>query len=250
MGKGAAGNVDAPQVIPIGQNEGDTTRKKFPTLLGAVSQIQQFYFIEKKGQEISDDFLTIQGKMNFLQVGVGSGFVEGLAFAVLTAIVVPILSDPEYMVWLGQYFPLVRSRLFLWTLKCFPVLITGGLCCFIARYRVGMLTRKAVDHLLVGRVISLIAKGIIIFFGLMYMSQMITPNRAWTAAKWVSLKHYSLATEIYRIVMNTKPNMVDAAYETIAIFTIAILLPFVSVWCFSLVRSFKKRRDKRRWGNF
>jgi len=161
MGKISAGNVDGPQVIPISQSGGDTTRRKFPTLLGAVSQIQQFYFIEKKGQEISDDFLTIQGKMNFLQVGAGSGFVEGLAFAILTAIVVPILSDPEYMLWLGKYFPLVRSKLFLWTLNCFPIILTGGLCCFIARYRVGMLTRKAVDHLLFGRVISLVLKGII-----------------------------------------------------------------------------------------
>jgi len=90
----------------------ESFRKKFPTLLGAISQIQQFYFIEKKGQEISDDFLTIQGKMNFLQVGIGSGFIEGLSFAILTAIVIPILSDFEYMVWFGQYFPLVRSRLF------------------------------------------------------------------------------------------------------------------------------------------
>ena len=247
MGKISAGNVDAPQVIPIGQNSGDTTRKKFPTFLGAVSQIQQFYFIEKKVQEISDDFLTIQGKMNFLQVGIGSGFVEGLTFAILTAVVLPILSDPKLMLWIAHYFPLAQSRLFLWTLKCFPILITGGLCCFIARYRVGMLTRKAVDNLLFGRVISLIVKGIIIFAGLMYMSKLITPDYAWIAAKWISLKHYSVAVEIYRITMNTKPNLVDAAYETVAIFTIAILVPFVSVWGFGLVRNIKKLSDERRW---
>lgn len=246
MGKVSAGDVGGPQVIPIGQTR-DTTRRRYPTLLDAISQIQQFYFIERKGEEVSDEFLTIQGKLNFMHVGAVSGFVEGLVFAVLTAIVLPILSDPKYMVAIAEYFPLARSRLFLWSLNCYPIIVTGGLCCFVARYRVGLLSKKAVDHLLFGRVVSLIGKGILIFMGLIFLAQVITPERAWAAAKWLTLGRQSWAVAIYRITMNTKPHLINMAYETVAIFVIAILLPFISVWGFALLRRLKRIRDQRKW---
>lgn len=110
-------NASQDVIIPVGI--GDSTRRKFPTLLGAMAQIQQFFVIEKSGQEIPDEFLTIQGKFNFFKVGCGSGFIEGLSFAVLAALVVPILSDQQLMMSLARYFPLAQSKVFLHTLNCF-----------------------------------------------------------------------------------------------------------------------------------
>ncbi len=38
-------------------------------LLDAISEIQQYYTVEKGGSNIPEDFLTIKGKLSFFMVG-------------------------------------------------------------------------------------------------------------------------------------------------------------------------------------
>jgi hypothetical protein len=247
MSKSSTNVFDSSQdvIIPVGL--GDTTRRKFPTLLSAISQIQQFFVIEKTGQEIPDEFLTLQGKMNFFNTGFGSGFVEGLTFALLASLTLPVLSDPSLMMTVARYFPLAGSKLFLRILSCFPILLTGALCCYLSRFRIGILTRKSIDAFLFGRLVSLMVKGGLIFAGLTALSGVITQQSAWSAAKWVSFKHDALAHEIYRILLNTKPHLIDMAYETVAIFTIAVVLPFITIWGVSFIRKIKAKKDEASW---
>src|ERR1700757_1641579 len=47
-------------------------------LIDAISEIQQYYIIEKTGQDIPPEFLTIRGVMTFFGVGFKNGFIEGL----------------------------------------------------------------------------------------------------------------------------------------------------------------------------
>ena len=248
MNQGSAGNFDSSQevVIPVGSS-GDTTRRNYPTLISAMSQIQQFFVIEKSGQQIPDEFLTIQGKLNFFKVGLGSGFIEGLAFVFLAALVLPLLSDIKLMAWVSQYFPLAQSKIFLWALALFPVIVTGGMCSYLSRYRIGTLTSGAIDSLLLGRLVSLIMKGILIFAGLISLAGVITRNSAWTFAQWVSMKNYPVACEIYRIILNTKPQLVNMAYETVAVFALAIILPFITIWGVSFFRKIKAKKDDLFW---
>ncbi|MCD4831020.1 MAG: hypothetical protein K8R02_04330 [Anaerohalosphaeraceae bacterium] len=238
-------NTSQDVIIPIGHT--DTTRRRFPTLLSAISQIQQFYVIEESGQEIPDEFLTIQGKFNFFKVGCGSGFTEGLAFALLAVLILPILSDQKLMQTVSVYFPLAQSRLFLHTLNFFPLLLTGGLCCFLSRYRIGILTRKAIDAVLAGRMLALVVKGILIFAGLTWLADSISQASAWKVAKWISFRQEHVAFEIYRILMNTKPQIASMAYEAVLIFAVATILPFVTVWGVSLLREIVKKKQEASW---
>ena len=247
MARSSTGAFDGSQdvIIPVGL--GDTTRRRFPTLLSAISQIQQFFVIEKSGQEIPDEFLTIQGKLNFFNTGFGSGFVEGLTFALLASLTLPVLSDEKLMAAVARYFPLAASKLFLRTLTCFPVLLTAALCCYLSRYRIGILTRKSIDAFLLGRLVSLMVKGALIFAGLTALSSAITRQSAWTMATWVSFKQHGLAYELYRILLNTRPHLIEMAYETVAIFTIAVTLPFITIWGVALMRKIKAKRDEASW---
>lgn len=247
MAKSSTRTFDASEdvIIPVGL--GDTTRREFPTLLSAISQIQQFFVIEKSGQEIPDEFLTIQGKLNFFNTGFGSGFVEGLTFVLLASLTLPVLSDAKLTTTVAHYFPLAQSKIFLRTLSCFPILLTAALCCYLSRFRIGILTRKSIDAFLLGRLASLMVKGGLIFAGLTALSGAITRESAWSVAKWVSFKNNSLAYEIYRILLNTKPHLIDMAYETVAIFTMAVALPFITIWGVSLIRRIKAKRDEASW---
>lgn len=203
--------------------------------------------IEKSGQEIPDEFLTIQGKFNFFKVGCGSGFIEGLAFALLAALILPILSDQKLMQTVSVYFPLAQSRLFLHTLNSFPLLLTGGLCCFLSRYRIGILTKKAIDAVLAGRMLALVVKGIMIFAGLTWLADSITQTSAWKVAKWISLGQDQAALGIYRILLNTKPQLAGMAYEAVLIFAAATILPFVTVWGVSLLRDILRKNQEASW---
>ncbi len=47
-------------------------------LLSAISEIQQFYVIESKGQNIPAEFLTLERTIDFFKIGLKSGFNEGV----------------------------------------------------------------------------------------------------------------------------------------------------------------------------
>ena len=48
------------------------------TLISAISQIQQFFVIESKGQRIPGEFFTLEDTIGFFKVGARSGFNEGI----------------------------------------------------------------------------------------------------------------------------------------------------------------------------
>ena len=52
-------------------------------LLNAISEIQQFYVIEGKGQNIPAEFLTLELTLDLFKIGVKSGFHEGVALIFL-----------------------------------------------------------------------------------------------------------------------------------------------------------------------
>ena len=107
----AAGNPGiGGDIVPVGQTH-TSTQSLFGNIIDAISQIQQFAVIERSGQDIPDDFLTIRGKLNFFNMGFGNGFIEGIVFALLTALTLPIMSDEGLSQYLEHYFPLVHSRL-------------------------------------------------------------------------------------------------------------------------------------------
>ncbi len=224
-----------------------TTRGLFSGFIDAFSQIQQYAVIERSGQEIPDDFLTIRGKLNFFSTGFSNGFKEGLLFAFATVLLLPIMSDPQLRMTVSAYIPYFKSNLFLWVLNCLPIAIMGGMCCILSRYRIGLITRKAVDSLLLGRLFSLILKAVIIFSVLLFLGAKITPDRAWIFSNWVSLHHTPLAESIFRVIMNTKPQLINTAWEVLGIFFIAIIIPFTFTWLVAFYRKVVFYRAERFW---
>ena len=228
-------------IVPVGQTH-TSTQSLFGNIIDAISQIQQFAVIERSGQDIPDDFLTIRGKLNFFNMGFGNGFIEGIVFALLTALTLPIMSDQGLSLYLENYFPLVHSKFFLWTLNCAPIIIAGGLCCFLSKYRIGILSKNAVDSLLIGRLFSMAIKGILIFVILIFLSNHLTPESTWKASFWLALQKEHVAQTIYRIIWNVHPHLVSTAYRTLLVFFIATMTPFFSIWLVSFYRKAKQQK--------
>lgn len=240
-------NDATPEILPVNGTPG-TTKNQYFNIIQAVSQIQQYAVIEGSGQEIPDNFLTIEGKINFFKVGMGSGFLEGIFFAALTAVILPIMADPFVAQYAAQYFPLTGYNSFLILFNCLPIFIMGAISCFLTRFRIGTITKKSVDSFLIGRVASLIGKGFLIFGAFIFISNQITAQTAWTTAKVLSLWHETAITEIiYRVIWHMKPCLIRAAFEVLIIFGIAAFIPFFFTWIISMYRENKKRKEDKFW---
>lgn len=239
--------ASSPDMIPIGNSPG-TTQKSFIGLLDALSQIQQYYVIESSGHEIPENFLTINGKLNFFKIGMGSGIFEGVLFTLMTALLLPIIADPFICETVSKVFPLAQYKIFLFALNCLPILLIGGMCVFVSQYRIGTITKKSVDALLMGRVMSLAVKGIILFWMLIFLADGINQHTAWVAARVLSFGNTGEnALIIYRVIWNLRPFIFKTAYDVLLIFGISAVIPFITTWAFAMFRGYRKAKNEKFW---
>ena len=240
------GGSGSDVIIPVGQSV-PTTRRVFPHILDAISQIQQFYVIESSGQDIPDDFLTLRGRLNFFNVGFGAGFLEAIVFAILMAMILIVVSDVGLRQSIAKVFSVINSDTFLWVINLLPVFVSGGLCSYLSRFYIGKITRKAIDSLLIGRVAAMTLKGLIVFFALIVLSRHINPSSAWTLASWLTLKHHpDIAIKIYYVLIAMRPIMAQRAFEILSIFGLAIVMPFIFIWGVAFLRKIKAGMDQQK----
>jgi len=220
-------------VIPI-NNTGRAGR--FPDILDAISQIQQFYVIESTG-EIPEDFLTIRGTLNFFNVGFGAGFLESLLFMLLSIIILPISNNVYILNFFKRYITLFELKIFLYFLDFLPIIISAGLCCFLSKYYIGRITKKAINSLLAGRLFSMTIKGMIYFVVFIFLSKLITVKRAvYIASLPIFHKYYY---SIYYMLLGLKVSLIRTAFITLVVFFIAIIIPFIFIWGVSWYRKIK-----------
>ena len=130
-------------------------------MIDAISEIQQYHIIERTGQDIPSDFLTMRGTLTFFLVGVRSGFWEGAFLALLLPLawgvweeVIPAFGGAS------DLFGKCLVFLFGFGISLMMTVVFGGI---LARYYGGNLTRKAVNSLVWGRALSLVAEGVLVF---------------------------------------------------------------------------------------
>lgn len=239
------GTSGGPVMIDSNGNAGTT--KKFPNLLTAVSQIQRYAMIEREGGEIPVDFLTLEGQFSFFNVGMGSGLVHGLVFLLLLIIILPVFSDDILRAWVSRYVSLVEYKSFLFFIGLTPIVYSIAVCVYLTQYHLGKLTRRAIDQLLVGRLVSKIGQGLLYFVFFTVLANFLTPENTWKFAYNVTFRHYDIAQQIYRVIMNTRPNLHNAAFETLGVFMIAMAAPFVTIWMFGIYKKIGSIRQKIFW---
>jgi len=233
--------------VIIDSDEQSKTKKRFPNLLTAVSQIQRYAMVEREGQEIPVDFLTLEGQFSFFNVGMGSGLVHGLIFLFLSILILPVLSDEILRGWVSQYVSLAEYKSFLLLVNLTPVIFSVLVCVYLTKYHVGTLTRRAIDQLLAGRLVSKMGQGLLYFIFFTMLANLMTPENVWKFAYNITLRHDDIARQIYRVMMNTRPSLHDAAFEVIGVFAMAVAVPFVTIWMFGFFKRIKGIRQKRFW---
>ena len=164
-------------------------------LLNAISKVQQFFVIESKGQDIPGEFLTLKHTLDFFKIGIKSGFHEGFAL---------VLLFPVFHFYL---FPFVFQKLdfvshiLFGSIPYLVLMVNTAMCCYISRYYVGNITRKAINSLLMGRAMSLLLKAFLLYVLYLVLFRLSTPENIWTLA----MQFGSRAKEIYNGFFEIKP---------------------------------------------
>lgn len=204
-------------------------------LLSAISELQQFYVIESKGQNIPAEFLTLERTLDFFKIGVKSGFHEGLVL---------IFLFPVFQFYL---FPFVFQKLDLVSrilFGCIPYLaliINTLMCSYISRYYVGNITRKGINALLLGRVLSLLLKAFLLYVFYLLVFRVSTPANIWKAAQWFG----SRGGEIYYGFFAIKPHLLPVASKCAILMVVAAVFPYGSVYLLDLWSRSRVRRNAK-----
>ncbi len=230
-------------IIPVDEKGNN---KKPQGILDAVSKIQQFYVLESNGRGISKDFLTIKGSLNFFNIGMKTGFTEGLMFIFLTLFFVPILYDPVILHKLLSHIPgrgPVALKFLIYFISLAPVIMSVGICSYLSKYHTGSITKSAIDSLLWGRILLLVIKIVVVFFLFNIVAGFLTPHAADKISHFLSPHNPAIIYGMVIILHNKLPVL---AVETAAVFMIAILIPFVSIFMAHIIKKIKIKQNLNR----
>jgi len=204
-------------------------------IISAISEIQQFYVIEKTGQEIPAEFLTIEGSLDFMKIGLKSGFSEGLFLFIF----MPLIEF--YLVPFVMQSPTPFVEVLFHMMPYFTVILSTIMCSYISKYYIGCITRRAVNSLFMGRSTSLLVKAFLIFILYTFIDRLGTPKNIWFLAE----KLGGNAQKFYYGFYEIQPYLMPAATRAAVALAVAATLPFMSVYFLDRWRSYKVARNMR-----
>lgn len=219
-------------IIPLGDKGGGYRPR---TIISAVSEIQQFYVIESQGQDIPSDFLTLEGSLDLFKIGVRSGFNEGLfimlLFPLFSFYLLPFVIDTSDL--------LVRGMVSL--VPYLALVINTLLCIYISRYYVGNITRRAINSLFIGRGLTLLLKGFLIYVIYQLLFRLSTAEYVWAVAR-----KFSNPEKVYYGYLSILPELVPLATETAIGMCLAAIGPYIAAYLLDCWRQRKKTKNMRK----
>lgn len=208
--------------VPISSSPHTSPR----SMIDAISEIQQYHIIERTGQDIPSDFLTMRGTLTFFLVGFRSGFWEGAFLGLLLPLawgvweeVIPAFGGT------ADLFGKCLVFLFGFGISLMMTVVLGGI---LASYYGGNLTRKAVNSLVWGRAVSLVAKGILIFLVFNLLVFLCSPKNVFFFCEAAGTLVADPAS-LYYGIMGMKEPLRKSAATQLALSPALSLIPFVTL---------------------
>lgn len=234
-GNSSKGNSDSSNNQVVTQQGGVAPQPK--NLLDAISEIQQFYVIESTGKNIPKAFFTIVQTMEFMKIGASSGFKEGMMLALFLPVIelffIPfILKNPD-----------IYAKIFFCSISYLAIVFNSILCVYVSRYYIGVVTRKAINTVFVGRGLMLVLKAGLIYFVWAVISKMMArPTSVWAVAK-----HFGTHAEtVYYDILTIQPQILPIVQRGCLVLGIAATIPYLAAFAMDRRKQAKIQRNKER----
>ena len=206
------------------------------SIIDAISEIQQFYVIESKGQNIPVEFLTLEGTLGFFKMGMGSGFSE----AVFVFFLFPVFEF--YLIPFVFHTPITSMKILLNAVPFALLIGNTSLCFYVSRYYVGTLTRKAINSLFLGRASILFMKSLLMYTLYFCAAKLATPERVWMLARYFNQN----AESFYYGVLSILPHVIPAAIMCSIAMLLSAFLPYGSAYFLDRGRRRKLHKNQAR----
>lgn len=197
--------------------------------LNAYSEIQQYYLAEKTTGTISVDFLTLEGKLAFFEVGFKGGFLCGFISALLTPVAFGVIDN--YLPIFGSYDPNWYDKFFAFVLACGFAVGYGFLFSSLGKYYIGEVSKAAIKNLVMGLAIGAVIKLIIVFLAFHFIYIVILePNviGAWLI-KMTWLTSYDRLNGLFQWLMVFRPVFLVSAYFVLFTTLLMITIPILGI---------------------
>jgi hypothetical protein len=166
MTEGKSGGVFVGTAPPPGKPKG---------LLDAISEIQQYYVVERGGSTIPADFLTTKGKLGFFEVGFKGAFLSGLVGALFTPFAIGVVE---------KLIPIFGSREPSYFDQAFALMIAVSfsagyaiMLSTVSRCYIGEISKAAIKNLVGGFAAGAMLKALLAFLLFHFLYLFLTPDR-------------------------------------------------------------------------
>lgn len=216
-------------------------------ILDAVSQIQQYYVLEKEGSTIPQDFLTIAGAIDFMSIGTKTAVKTGFFSALLSPLMIGVFS--HYIPIFGTFNPTLFDKIWAVIMNFSLTIAFAFFLAYVGRYYIGNITKSAIKNLFTGILIGAILKAVVIFmlFHTLY-HLVLTPDKVAQAAVWLKdVIGASAATKMYYWILGFKKAFIIASWVTVLDTLIMISIPVTFVF-FKARKTSTEIDNRRKWG--
>ena len=209
-------------------------------IIDAISEIQQFYVIESKGQNIPVEFLTLEGTIGFFKMGLRSGFGE----TVFIFFLFPVF---EFYLIPFVFHSTGLGAILMGTVPFILLFVNTGLCFYVSRFYIGTLTRRAINSLFFGRAFILTIKSFVMYI-LYYCvsnSRIATPERVWSLAQRF-FTNQETASKFYYGTEKILPYVLPVTIVCSVSMLLSAFLPYGSAYLLDRKRQRRKEKNQAR----
>ena len=209
-------------------------------IIDAISEIQQFYVIESKGQSIPVEFLTLEGTIGFFKMGLTSGFGETififLLFPVFEFYLIPFVFHSTGL-----------GTVLMGTVPFILLFVNTGMCFYVSRFYIGTLTRRAINSLFFGRAFILTIKSFLMYvlYSCASNPRLASPERVWSLAQRL-LNNQEEAKKFYYGIEKILPYVVPVTIVCSISMLLSAFLPYGSAYLLDRRRQRKKEKNQAR----
>lgn len=138
------------------------TRIDSRNIFTILSEIQRYYVIERRSDELPKEYFTIEQILGYFK----SGFVNGMAESFIFLTLVPFLTIiyPSFKYYFLDSNITDGEILFFQIISYSPIIISTLFIIYIGKYYYGTITRRAIFSLINGRSLSFMVKGVLFYF--------------------------------------------------------------------------------------
>ena len=122
-----------------------------------------------------------------------------------------------------------------------PLVINTLLCVYIGQYYVGNITRRAINSLFIGRGVTLLLKGFLIYVLYQLLFRLSRPEYVWEIAK-----RFHNPERVYNGYLSILPRLIPLATETVIWMCCAAIGPYIVAYLIDRWRQHKKKRNLAR----